>query len=986
MTSEEALQAASDALDKALSQKQMNQELIRSLGPAIIEALKPVLAEVATNSKVTREELVAAISGIKITVPKADVPQAEVKVTIPDIKVPQPQVNVTVPPIKIPEIKIPKITVPKAEVTVTVPDLKWPTERMPIEGWVNLMGVDLQNPLPVRVMNAKDFGGQVAALMGGGGGIVTIGGALATVGVVTINPDGTPTYTTSAAGSSSSVYLTNGDGVYYNSANPLPVSATFSGSTTVTITNYDGLAYNSDNPLPVTFSAASIQPVSQVSGHSWSVFASFDTTATLYNADNRLRVSVETGGSGLTDSELRASHLDVVQMSGTADSVNVITVSDIFSTTVASTVVNADNRVKVELPATTVTVGNASIPVTESGSWSVQVQDSQASTISSHQFNTDFRGLDVYIGGSLNTTVSELANGDNRLKVDGSATTQPISITDIFATTVTSNVVNTDNRVKVELPATTVTVASITATTAASLVDSSGVQYSGSNPLPTSTTITSATVQVQDSFASTITSHVSGDFRGLDHYILGAAASTYSELLNADGRVKVELPATTVTVQDALTTTSASSIVNADNRIKVELPATTVTTTQSGSWAVQVQDSQASTISSHIFNTDFRGLDVYIGGSLNTTVSEITNGDNRLKVDGSATTQPISVTDIFATTATSNVVDPDNRVKVDVAMIAGLNETNAGVLRTVQMTDSVSSVNVVNASLAITSANTLEVKQLSGSSDSVAATQVGTWNVTVQDAQASSFSAFTIGDYKSFPTVILDGSGAQITSFGGGTQYSIDNNAGAIGIGTVALGVRTSTAASVVSADLDWAPTQLDANGNMWATLGTKLDPVNDSITTYAAADSVQSVQTKFIARQTNPTAVADAAASFGSSDDLGRQITRPVNARDLTQTAYVSVANGTETTLLAAGGAGVFYDLIFLQFSNNSTVAVGVDVRTVTAGNVEMHYEVPANGVVGGALPVPWPQSNANNNWTIDLPDITGTTVTVSGLFSKEI
>lgn len=711
MTPNEALQAAKEALDKALAEKKMNQELIRSLGPAIIEALQPVLAEVATNSKITREQLVEAISGITINVPKADIPQAEVKVTIPEIVVPQPQVNVTVPPIKIPEIKIPKITVPKPEVTVNVPeikipDLKWPTERMPIEGWVNLMGIDLQNPLPVRVTNAKDFGSQVSALMGGGGGIVTIGGALTTVGVVTINPDGQPTYSVSSGGGGSggSVYLYNGDNLPYNSGNPFPVSATFSGATVVTIINNDGLAYNSDNPLPVTGSFSST-PAPQVSGYADSVNVMQyggaaiatglnETNAGVFRSvimtDSVTSVNVVTT-VGLTDTQLRASTVDIKQVSGSVDSVSIITVSDIFSTTSTSNVVTPDNRVK----------------------------------------------------------------------TDGSGVTQPISVTDIFATTAASSVVDPDNRVKVDVNM----IAGLNETNAGVI----------------------RTVQMTDSVSSVV--------------------------INS-GTI------TTVTTVTGVTNSVGASIVDSSG---VQYSGTNPVPTNNSQW----------------------------GG---------------------------------------NVVP------------TGLNETTNGVIRVVQMTDSVASV-VVNSGTITT------VTTVTGITNTVN---------TRLDSPDGAYSAAN-----PFPVTLISGA---LTS-------------------TIAVGDTLAR-----TADSGAAPVKIGG-----------------------------------IARTTNPTSYADGdRANFGT-DKIGRQLIRNVQARDLIATAYTTISNGTEATVLTAG-AGTYLDCIAMMFSNTSGVSITIDVRAVSGGNIVHTVVVPAGGTAGWAPAVPWPQDATGNAWTLDGPDVTGSTVYVSSLFSKEV
>jgi hypothetical protein len=138
-------------------------------------------------------------------------------------------------------------------------------------------------------------------------------------------------------------------------------------------------------------------------------------------------------------------------------------------------------------------------------------------------------------------------------------------------------------------------------------------------------------------------------------------------------------------------------------------------------------------------------------------------------------------------------------------------------------------------------------------------------------------------------------------------------------------------------------------------------------------------------ARTSNPTAVASGDVVRSMHDDLGKQITYPYTVRDLINTAYVSLANGTETTLLAAT-AGSFNDLISVMGANQSDAAVTLDLRMVTAGNVVMSLEIPANSTAGIVPAVPYPQSDTGNNWTIDMGDITGTTVDVTGLFVQNV
>lgn len=157
------------------------------------------------------------------------------------------------------------------------------------------------------------------------------------------------------------------------------------------------------------------------------------------------------------------------------------------------------------------------------------------------------------------------------------------------------------------------------------------------------------------------------------------------------------------------------------------------------------------------------------------------------------------------------------------------------------------------------------------------------------------------------------------------------------------------------------------------------------SVVADAVDDGSAPVQGGGIARTANPTAVAGGDVVKSTYDDLGRQVTRPLQVRDLIATAYVSVTNGTETTLRSAV-AGASLDMVLLTLSNTSDAAVTANIRAVTAGNISLSIVVPPYGTAGYSASVPLPQSEQGNNWTIDLPDITGTTVYASGIFSQEV
>jgi hypothetical protein len=139
------------------------------------------------------------------------------------------------------------------------------------------------------------------------------------------------------------------------------------------------------------------------------------------------------------------------------------------------------------------------------------------------------------------------------------------------------------------------------------------------------------------------------------------------------------------------------------------------------------------------------------------------------------------------------------------------------------------------------------------------------------------------------------------------------------------------------------------------------------------AVDSGNPVKIGGHARQTNPTAVANNDRTDIMTDDIGRVVVVNSHVRDLVITANVSLTNTTETTLLAAGGVGVFHDLVQLVITNSSTTPVDITVRDATAGTIRAIFCLARGGSAAGTAPIfilplntPWPQTTADNNWTV--------------------
>lgn len=137
----------------------------------------------------------------------------------------------------------------------------------------------------------------------------------------------------------------------------------------------------------------------------------------------------------------------------------------------------------------------------------------------------------------------------------------------------------------------------------------------------------------------------------------------------------------------------------------------------------------------------------------------------------------------------------------------------------------------------------------------------------------------------------------------------------------------------------------------------------------HGSGDSGNPVSHGMNARQTWPTAVDDGDRVRMVGDDVGRLINYPFAPRDLLTHNRIALTSTSETTLIAAGGANVFRDLLWLMISNESSSECRVDIRDATGGTVRLSIDLAADG--GGAvvnLPAPLKQATANNNWTATL------------------
>lgn len=184
-------------------------------------------------------------------------------------------------------------------------------------------------------------------------------------------------------------------------------------------------------------------------------------------------------------------------------------------------------------------------------------------------------------------------------------------------------------------------------------------------------------------------------------------------------------------------------------------------------------------------------------------------------------------------------------------------------------------------------------------------------------------------------------------------------------VGVMALAVRQDTAAALAGTDADYQPLITDASGRLHVTNSAGVG----GTVAHDGADSGNPVKVGGQARTTNPTAVADADRVNFTADDLGRQVVVVGQVRDLITHAHTQIASSSsETTILAAGAAGVFHDLVQLVITNATATAVNVTIKDATAGTTRMIIALAASGGVVIPFTRPLTQASAANNWTATL------------------
>jgi len=134
----------------------------------------------------------------------------------------------------------------------------------------------------------------------------------------------------------------------------------------------------------------------------------------------------------------------------------------------------------------------------------------------------------------------------------------------------------------------------------------------------------------------------------------------------------------------------------------------------------------------------------------------------------------------------------------------------------------------------------------------------------------------------------------------------------------------------------------------------------------FGASPAANGTQPAALAATALPAAVSNAQDVQPMADKFGRQVVLPEAMRDLVKTTGgVQTTNATQTTLLAAQGAGVFADLSSLTITSESSTACTVSLTDGTNT-----YKINVANTQGSGITwnpaVPMPAASANTAWQV--------------------
>jgi hypothetical protein len=251
---------------------------------------------------------------------------------------------------------------------------------------------------------------------------------------------------------------------------------------------------------------------------------------------------------------------------------------------------------------------------------------------------------------------------------------------------------------------------------------------------------------------------------------------------------------------------------------------------------------------------------------------------------------------------------------------------------------------------------------VTGTGGTFPATQSGTWSTRTQDGAGNALTSKAAGAERALSIAIVDGAGAQITTFGGGTQYAEGATAATI-TGTALMWEDTADTLRSVSAAkplpvniISGAGTGGTAQADKAVfTAGTTSEtPVGGLY--LSARDSVLSGRTGALAMTatraliTTPEGPAGEVLVDSTNAALRTSVVTVVTTQPKTQTvrewAFTAVQDGSVALVTVAGGTKIRVAYAMVTCSNANTVNVGARVGFGGAGLASTSSTTGAAGV----------------------------------------
>jgi hypothetical protein len=400
--------------------------------------------------------------------------------------------------------------------------------------------------------------------------------------------------------------------------------------------------------------------------------------------------------------------------------------------------------------------------------------------------------------------------------------------------------------------------------------------------------------------------------------------------------------------------------VNPSGALSADVTGTVATTQSTSPWVV------SGTVNSSILNPSTTVINFpatqAVSGTVNASVlnpsSYITNFP---------ATQTVSATnlDIRDLTSASDSVTAVISGSVNTSILnASTYVTNASIPVTGTFYQSTQPVSI--ASTIATSAVNLDIRDLTSVSDSVTAVISGLVNTSSYITNAS--IPITAGTLN---TSILNPStwfypATQPVSLAATVNTSILNPSTFFYPATQPVSVAATLNTSILGGTTN--VTQLGTWNIGTLTTATTVSSLTGGGTLVDAAVNLNPHNIGARAAQANPTAVSASGDLVNlMADDVGRLVMVKNHVRDLVTQNRLVLASSTETSILAAGGSGVFQDLTAITVANTSTsTPVNVDIRDATTGTVRLTLTCPGSATTGIIFDSPFIQTTANNPWTI--------------------